>query len=82
MCVLIEISMEIGMLNFLSGIIGHCTEGKISLYFNDQKFELKGEKQDQRYRRLDFKSSSVQGILYCRDSRDVRRSKAWRGGGM
>jgi len=31
-CVLIEISMEIGMLNFLSVIIGHCTEGRISLY--------------------------------------------------
>ena len=30
-CVLIEISMEIGMLNFLSGIIGLCTEGRISL---------------------------------------------------
>ena len=25
--------MEIGMLNLLSGIIGHCTEGRISLYF-------------------------------------------------
>ena len=25
-CVLIEISMEIGMLNFLIGIIGHCTD--------------------------------------------------------
>ena len=30
-CVLIEISMEIGMLIFLS-LIGHCTEGRISLY--------------------------------------------------
>ena len=30
MC-LIEISMEIGMLKILSGIIGHCTEGRISL---------------------------------------------------
>jgi hypothetical protein len=28
---LIEISIEIGMLNFLGGIIGHCTEGRISL---------------------------------------------------
>ena len=31
LCVLIEISMEIGMLNFLSAIIGHCTQGRISL---------------------------------------------------
>jgi hypothetical protein len=29
--------MEIGMLHFLSGIIGHCTEGKISLYLEKQK---------------------------------------------
>ena len=34
-CVFIEISKEIGMLNFLSGIIGHCTEGRISLYSYD-----------------------------------------------
>ena len=31
-CVLIEISMEIGMWNFWSVINGHCTDGKISLY--------------------------------------------------
>ena len=25
--------MEIGMMNFMSGIIGHCTEGRISLLY-------------------------------------------------
>ena len=31
-CVLIEISMEIEMINFLIGIIGHCTDGRKLLY--------------------------------------------------
>ena len=38
-CVLIEISMKIGMLNFLSGIIGHCTEGRISLLWSQLNFK-------------------------------------------
>ena len=33
-CVLIEISMEIGMLNFVSGIIGHCTARKEESHFS------------------------------------------------
>ena len=40
-CVLIEISMEIGMINLLIGIIGHCTDQRNLLYSPRQKYALK-----------------------------------------
>ena len=33
-CVFKEISMEIGMINFLNDIIGHCTDQRNLLYWN------------------------------------------------
>ena len=49
-CVLIKISMEIGMLNFLSGIIGQCTEGRKSLYYSAHTANKPGFKQIQKRR--------------------------------
>ena len=39
-CVLIEISMEIGMWNFWSVINGHCTDGKILVHSNSRGTSL------------------------------------------
>ena len=40
-CVLIEISMKIGTLKFLIGIIGHCTDERNLLY--DDQLIMKGK---------------------------------------
>jgi hypothetical protein len=41
--VLIEISMEIGMINFWSVIIGHCSDERKLLYCYTESFQI-GEK--------------------------------------
>ena len=38
-CVFIKISMETGMLNILSGIIGQCTDRRISLYQHSWQYD-------------------------------------------
>ena len=57
LCVLIEILMEIGMLNFLIAIIGHCAEGRISLYL---KGNVKSSSQICRYIPWYMNSKEVQ----------------------
>ena len=42
-CVLIEISLEIGMINFLCGIIGHCTKLTLKDFSKDVAIKLQSE---------------------------------------